>query len=130
MAQTGDKPQKLCFVTIGATASFDALIRASLDREFLSELSKAGYRELQIQYGKDGRPLFEQLVSENASAKELGMKFTGFDFDADGLEEYFGDARNSEGVVVSHAGKIVDMLNGLFFLSLAQDLAPFSTLFE
>ncbi|KAF2096564.1 hypothetical protein NA57DRAFT_78169 [Rhizodiscina lignyota] len=103
---------KVCFVTIGATAAFDTLIRACFKPDFLKELSKQGYECLQVQYGRDGKILFDQLVAQVPNKEELGLLFDGFDFDADGLTDYFVHARESEGVVISHAGSgtILDVM--------------------
>ncbi len=102
--ENGGSP-KVCFVTIGATAAFDALIRACFEPDFLKELSKQGYECLQVQYGRDGNALFDQLVAQVPNREELGLVFEGFDFDADGLTDYFVNVRESEGVVISHAGE-------------------------
>lgn len=104
MAHLGAKSQKLCFVTIGATAAFDALIKAVLSIEVLRALAKAGYSKVLIQYGKDGKKLFEELVAGNSDTKELGISVEGFDFDRDGLSRYMTTARDAGGVVISHAG--------------------------
>lgn len=112
MASEGQERQKICFATIGATAAFDALIEAVLSLTVLQALSKAGYAKILVQYGKDGKALYERLVSTYAESQELGLHFDGFDFDRDGLYEYMVSARESGGVVISHAGSgsILDAL--------------------
>lgn len=99
------KLQKLCFVTIGATAAFDALIEAVFESTVLSELRGAGYTQLLVQYGKDGANLFHRLSTEKHQ-KKPEIDFSGFDFDANGLMEYMAEARESGGCVISHAGKL------------------------
>ncbi|OCK74954.1 glycosyltransferase family 1 protein [Lepidopterella palustris CBS 459.81] len=102
------RPRKLCFVTIGATASFDSLISACLEPRFLETLSSAGYSDLLVQYGKDGKALFDKLVAEAEKLKQLGVAIQGFDFNRQGLTEEMrvakGGPGDSEGVVISHAG--------------------------
>lgn len=105
MALEGDRHHKLCFVTIGATAAFDALINAVLSLDVLQALSHAGFAKILVQYGKDGKSLFESLISSQPHTQDLGLAFEGFDFDSDGLTEQMVAARQSEGVVISHAGK-------------------------
>lgn len=111
---------KLCFVTVGATANFDALIRASASPVFLQALAKHGYTDLLLQYGKDGDKLLEQLIprdlagqadgSDDVFRVANGIRIAGFDFKSEGLGAEMLAARGSslgfqrEGVVISHAG--------------------------
>ena len=109
--------QKLCFVTIGATASFQSLIKAVLDVKFVSTLRTAGYSELRVQYGQEGKPTFEEFLSANGTAGSSpsesfveGVLVSGFDFKMDGLASDMREAKGGigehvEGVVVSHAGQ-------------------------
>ncbi|KAF2812046.1 uncharacterized protein BDZ99DRAFT_383857 [Mytilinidion resinicola] len=100
--------KKLCFVTVGATASFNSLISATLHPQFLDALSKAGYTNLLVQYGKDGKAVFDKLTSELDGLAGHGIAIDGFDFNRDGLDQELKAAKglpeNSEGVVISHAG--------------------------
>jgi hypothetical protein len=111
MASEGKGPSKrLCFVTVGATASFNSLISATLHPLFLDAMSKSGYTNLLIQYGKDGKAVFEKLTAEIASADETDITIDGFDFNRDGLDQEMRAAKgkpphSAEGVVISHAGK-------------------------
>ncbi|RMY66471.1 hypothetical protein D0862_15190 [Hortaea werneckii] len=119
MATSASSP-KTCFVTIGATASFAALIRSALSPDTLSALSKLGYTDLVVQYGQDGKELFEgamQQVKTQGSSSPVNI--TGFDLDQAGLGKYMRQAKGGggsrgglEGVVVSHAGSgtILDAL--------------------
>ncbi|KAK3064748.1 hypothetical protein LTS18_004367 [Coniosporium uncinatum] len=111
------KPTKVCFVTIGATASFDALIQACFQPDFIVALAAANYTDLLVQYGRDGQRLFEEL----SSRQELKSIVTrGFDFNSKGLGEEMRAAKgtkekgreSAEGVVLSHAGSgsILDAL--------------------
>ena len=102
MAEPGKK--KLCFVTIGATAAFDALIQTALGRPFLSALQEWGYTDLTLQYGRDEerslRKSIESLqVGDDVSRR---LEITGFGFRDNGLRSEIAAAR--EGVVISHAG--------------------------
>lgn len=110
---------KLCFLTVGATASFTALIEAAVSPTFLAALEAQGYTELSVQYGQDGKQLFEKCKAA-ASAASSKVNVTGFDLDRLGLGKHMrrakgGSGSNStstskesaqEGVVISHAGKL------------------------
>ena len=105
------RPKKLCFVTIGATASFDSLIKAILSQGFLEALHALGYTDLLLQHGANGGSILEEhrMSLENAS-NDHGLNINGFDFNKQGLGEEMraakGDSGNVEGVVISHAGRI------------------------
>lgn len=105
--------KKVCFVTIGATASFDSLLKAVLATPFLEALRDAKYTDLIIQHGKDkGKAIYDEFMStQSASIKQsLGLETTGFDFKTNGLDQEMqrvkGDPQSGdeEGLVVSHAG--------------------------
>lgn len=104
------KPRKLCFVTIGATAAFDSLIRAALSPDFLQRLQASGYTDLLLQYGKDGHVILEDFRSRfgSRSEQEFGINVTGFGFNKKGLGSEMraakGEGDRLEGVVISHAG--------------------------
>ncbi len=101
--------RKVCFVTIGATASFDSLIRATLSSTFLEVLKQYAYTNLCIQHGKDGRTILQELV-EQYSKKTIPhtISISGFDFNMQGLGAEMraakGQNHSDEGVVISHAG--------------------------
>ncbi|KAA8649847.1 N-acetylglucosaminyldiphosphodolichol N-acetylglucosaminyltransferase catalytic subunit ALG13 [Aspergillus tanneri] len=105
-------PAKLCFVTVGATASFHQLLHAVLDQSFLVALHQFGYTHLLVQYGKDGRSLFEESLRQHlpGSTSHHGLEIDGFDFNAEGLDEemrlaQLNPAENrSSGLIISHAG--------------------------
>lgn len=104
---------KRCFVTVGATASFTSLIRAVLEPAFLETLHAQKYTELRIQYGKDGKKIFEDYiwVLPDDLKQKVQIEITGFDFRKDGLREEMltarkgGGQQGAEGCVISHAGK-------------------------
>ena len=114
--QQQPKPRKLCFVTIGATAAFDSLIKAALSPEFLRRLQASGYTDLLLQYGKDGHMILEDFRSGfgSKSEEEFSIKITGFDFNKKGLGSEMraakGEGDRLEGVVISHAGMIHDYM--------------------
>lgn len=106
-----DSPcKKLCFVTIGATASFDSLIAAALRREFLQALHDVGYTDLLLQHGNQGQEIFEDFVIRyrHDSLERCGLNLNGFGFNKKGLgwemKEAKGGHGAEEGVVISHAG--------------------------
>lgn len=101
---------KLCFVTIGATASFDSLIAAALSPQFLETLRDAGYTDLLLQHGEEGGKIFEDFVLEHRhdSPGRFGLNINGFGFNKRGLGWEMKAAKGGEGavegVVISHAG--------------------------
>ena len=101
---------KRCFVTIGATAAFNSLVRTVLDPPFLQALHDAGYKELRVQYGDEGQQIFDQKIgNRKASIREkLGISVSGFGFNKAGLHEELravkGTTEADEGSVISHAG--------------------------
>jgi beta-1,4-N-acetylglucosaminyltransferase len=110
-ASPSPRPRKVCFVTIGATASFSSLIRAVVSPSFYHSLEQNSYTDLIVQYGADGDELFQSLVQEIDSSKgESCVNVTGFALDTNGLGQYMnlaktgGDDAGVEGLVVSHAG--------------------------
>ncbi|EXJ88795.1 hypothetical protein A1O3_01859 [Capronia epimyces CBS 606.96] len=114
------KAAKRCFVTIGATASFNGLLKAVLEPGFITELQRVGYTELRIQYGDGaGEEIFETRTKElrDALAKD-NFDITGFGFNKTGLREEMtrvkGQSIETEGMVISHAGSgsILDGLRG------------------
>lgn len=104
---TSTTPGKTCFVTIGATASFTGLIRATLAPGFLKALQSKGYTELQVQYGQGGKELFDGCIG---ALDNINLHIHGFDLDKAGLAPYMLRAKGGqrigrdEGVVISHAG--------------------------
>ena len=103
---------KLCFVTVGATASFKPLLCSVLDDGFLSTLHELGYTDLLVQYGLDGRQVFQNFVTEHPSGSDAahGVRVNGFDFKKTGLvhdmrlSKEDPSENRSWGVVISHAG--------------------------
>lgn len=109
---------KRCFVTIGATAPFNSLVRAVLEPAFVKALHQAGYTQLRIQYGDhSGEEVFRrqtQILDDAHVTDEL--EITGFSFKKEGLREEMravkGSTPDLEGMVISHAGSgsILDAL--------------------
>lgn len=109
--------RKVCFVTVGATASFEALIHAILSAPFFQALASHAYTDLIIQYGSGGEPLFDTLYSAlKQNANDLPeIAVSSFALDERGLAPYMllaktggdGDGDGDDGVsgvVISHAG--------------------------
>lgn len=109
-----DMVQRICFVTIGATASFDQLIKATLSPGFLQALQASDYTTLSLQYGKNGQQILQEFRENVASGRQrdYGMDITGFDFNKQGLGQEMKTVKagknRQEGVVISHAGKMHD----------------------
>lgn len=107
-----DIPEKICFVTVGATASFNALVSEVLSTDFLVALRLNQYTKLLIQYGQHGRSCFDQFMKENEAILKprYGLEVAGFDFNIEGLTNEMLSTRASpqknrvEGLVISHAG--------------------------
>ena len=127
IAKAIEAPRKVCFVTIGATASFDALLEAVLTRTFFETLEKLGYTDLVLQYGKDGLSILESFrqSEEHVSISTSKINISGFDFNKQGLGQEMraakGENGDLEGVVISHAGMITE--NWLFSWVLSQTFA-------
>jgi beta-1,4-N-acetylglucosaminyltransferase len=117
--------RKLCFVTVGATASFHLLLKSILDPIFLMALNQHGYTDLLIQYGKDGQQLFDDFVANYppGDPRRHGIIVQGFDFNQAGLDNEMRLAKvnasenRSSGLVISHAGNYLPHL----FLTLVAD---------
>ncbi|KIV82995.1 hypothetical protein PV11_05057 [Exophiala sideris] len=110
--------RKRCFVTIGATAPFNSLIRAVLTDDFIKALQQAGYTELRVQYGDhEGEAIFRQRTDDSKSLLvKTSFQITGFSFNKTGLKEEIaavkGKSAADEGMVISHAGSgsVLDVL--------------------
>jgi beta-1,4-N-acetylglucosaminyltransferase len=107
------RPKKVCFVTIGATAAFDGLLRAVLRATFLEALHTEKYTDLVLQYGKEGgKAIYDDFMNTQAAGvmRSLDIEITGFDFNTNGLGQEMRKAKgdpktgSEEGVVISHAG--------------------------
>lgn len=106
MVADGIVSRKLSFVTIGATASFDGLIKAVLSRPFLRALREANYTDLLLQHGNEGEKILQEYVHSND--EHHGINIRGFKFNQKGLGQEMraakGERGYAEGVVISHAG--------------------------
>ena len=118
MSESQTRIQKLCFVTIGATAAFDDLINATLDTRFLGTLRSAGYTNLRLQYGHGGKKILDNFLDTQRHENGVvdGIAISGFDFKSKGLTTDMSEARGDpdhgiEGVVISHAGENVHSLS-------------------
>ena len=111
VAQIEKSPRKVCFVTIGATASFNALLEAVLAQTFLEALHNLGYTDLQLQYGLEGPSILKKRFGEEKSMSAFDGKLNigGFDFNKQGLGQEMRAAKGENGdlggVVISHAGR-------------------------
>ncbi|KIX95302.1 uncharacterized protein Z520_08819 [Fonsecaea multimorphosa CBS 102226] len=101
---------KRCFVTIGATAPFNSLVRAVLEPTFIKPLCDAGYTQLRVQYGnQEGEAIFQERCKILKEAGfDQGIEITGFGFNREGLRGEMlavkGQSPQDEGMVISHAG--------------------------
>lgn len=136
-------PIKVCFVTVGATASFEELVRAALNPSFVTALEKNGYSHLLVQYGKNAA-IFQNFLNQYPPGRRPWQRIdvSGFSFHEHGLGGEFALAQadiskgRSGGVVISHAGMIIfpGRYPSLHFpisdMGACQDLAPFSRFYE
>lgn len=109
MSTNAPMSQRVCFVTIGATASFEALLRATLNPAFLEALEQYGYTDLRVQHGKDGRLILQEFIGQRTKEDiSLTVNISGFDFNKQGLgaemQAAKGQIGSRKGVVISHAG--------------------------
>ena len=101
---------RLCLVTVGATASFERLIRQVLNEQFCAQLAKYGYTHLLVQYGKNGEDIWNEFQKKFPRGCERlhGIAVAGFDFRPN-LWQYMRLATNDQnqklGIVISHAGR-------------------------
>ena len=99
-----------CFITVGATASFQALLDSALTLAFIETLLELEYTHLTVQCGPD--LAYANSMVEDAKASGLsfgGLQLKIFDFNKLGLGAEMrgskGSAKGSrEGVVICHAG--------------------------
>ena len=105
------KAKKLCFVTIGATATFDSLIEAVLSQPVLEALLDLGYTDLLLQHGLNGEKILERFYNDPGLGDKYrkAIQVSGFAFNKNGLGEEMKAAKggkgDDEGVVISHAGE-------------------------
>ncbi|KAJ5281101.1 family 28 glycosyltransferase [Penicillium angulare] len=116
----GSDPVKLCFVTVGATASFERLIQEVLNEAFFRTLASNNFTHLTIQYGKDTKALVDELLGRDPddSPDRHGIILHTFDFAPD-LSHYMGMTmerppqgmehlpviqKQKLGLIVTHAG--------------------------
>lgn len=96
---------KLCFVTVGATASFEKLLKAVLTSEFLETLAERQYTHLLIQYGYDGKEIFNDFLDSGTSCH--GITLGGFGFKPSIERDMIMTTEREDqkrGLIISHAG--------------------------
>ena len=114
MATAPTQQKRVCFVTVGATASFDGLIEAVLSQAFFDALAAADYTQLLIQHGR-GKGTLERFREQRARGQidTRGIAVEAFAFSEAGLTQQMRAAKGAdgvaaaapgEGVVISHAG--------------------------
>jgi len=112
ISQNSNQPTKLCFVTVGATASFNALVLEIFERPFLAALQAHNYTDLLVQYGQQGEQLFEEFKKKNELEinEKYGLNVSGFSFNLRGLKSEMLSVKanpsvgREEGLIISHAG--------------------------
>lgn len=93
-----------CFVTIGATAGFEALLAAAVSEQTLLRLKKFNYTHLTVQVGE-----LESFFNQTKPEDTQGIVIKSFTFKKDGLTHNMKKCRakpgvSEEGLVVCHAG--------------------------
>ncbi|KAI5295699.1 N-acetylglucosaminyldiphosphodolichol N-acetylglucosaminyltransferase catalytic subunit alg13 [Ascosphaera acerosa] len=101
--------RKYCFVTVGATASFDAVATEMLSAPVLTVLAQLGYTHVVIQHGLCGEDVKRRLVELGGSSASAGLIVQAYDFKSDLEDDLLQVQENAcvgvqQGVVVSHAG--------------------------
>lgn len=126
---------RTCFVTVGATAAFPALIEAVISPSFLSALEERNYTHLLVQYSKEGKTLYDRCLQDvSTSDLPTTLQINGFDIDPQGLKQHIlrakghGNPTADSGLVISHAGSgtILDCLR----LSVPLIVVPNTTLLD
>ena len=98
--------KRVAFVTVGATAPFEELIKAVLEPEFLQALQGKEYTALVCQTGTSIN-IFDELKPKDG---EFGLKYVGFQFNKKGLGDEMRQVKarednSMEGVVITAAGE-------------------------
>lgn len=125
---------KLCFVTTGATAPFAALIQSVLSRDSLDALLQSRVTHLFIQFGA-AKEVFETSAKAAREyliqkGKENQLDIDGIDFDSSGLSEQFKLVQQTNGLAISHAGKLfIDCPHDAIFPLDYIDILPRCNLF-
>lgn len=106
---------KHCFVTVGATASFNALVAECLSDSVLRALQRHGYTHLLIQHGREpgAQEILRAFEARNADGWDTranyGLDVEGYDL-KDSLDDDMAmvkanqERNRHEGVIISHAG--------------------------
>jgi beta-1,4-N-acetylglucosaminyltransferase len=99
---------KVCFVTTGATAPFTALIESVLKPASLDALLNGGYTHLLVQFGS-AKDVYLNCAKAAQTHLEQGsnvgqLEIAGVAFREDGLKDDLVLVRESQGLVISHAG--------------------------
>jgi len=101
-------PGRKCVVTVGATATFPALVDEVSTPEFLSTLDNFGFEIVEIQCGDDVKRVQDRVHSAMQKAGSLKLKIAVFNRVPD-LWRHYVDCRGSKdhpaGVVIGHAGE-------------------------
>ncbi|WEW57623.1 N-acetylglucosaminyldiphosphodolichol N-acetylglucosaminyltransferase catalytic subunit alg13 [Emydomyces testavorans] len=113
-------PVKVCFVTVGATASFNSLVREVLSQPFLAALQKHNYTHLLIQFGQLGYEVFDEFNREHGPVikEKFGLSIEGFDYNVDGLKQEMMAVKanpglyRDEGMIISHAAFVTSKGSG------------------
>src|ERR1700760_4656005 len=105
---------KLCFVTVGATVSFNSLVQAVVCTPFLEALAAESYTRVRIQYGRTGKSTFDESLAKvqeenagkvpgNLAIEGIDLVMNSDDMDAE-LMQILGRDGRAEGMLISHAG--------------------------
>ena len=101
---------KVLFLTVGATASFSALILAVLNPRFFSALKQHGYTHLRIQSGKNSAATVSRGIQTLGCNPSVAQDLDGSWFEAQGIKVScfpFKDSLRGE-MVAAREGAAVD----------------------
>ena len=106
---------KLCFVTVGATVSFNTLVQAVVSTPFLEALAAEKYTRVRIQYGRTGQATFDESLCKvkvenhgripgDLTIEGIDLVMNSDDMDSE-LMQILGRDGRAEGMLISHAGR-------------------------
>lgn len=113
-AEHRELPPRRCFVTIGATAAFRALLDEVSTADFLRCLAEHGYGRLDVQCGPD-LDYFRARMANLGGDERHGIAINYFAY-TDDMDGYILACRSERGVrpagcVIAHAGRSLRVLH-------------------
>lgn len=102
---------KTLFVTCGATVPFPQLVDAVVRKEFLEELSTAGFQRVIVQHGKGYELEFQSKLEElKCSAGECSLAHDALATSISGLSSNFYDRFGVEIIGIEYSTRVHDLV--------------------